>query len=68
MVPEPPPGGGPPVRGAGLLHGRQVARRGGGRRHGKGPVSNYRVVGEPLCQNVNIKKITGSGGHKRFEG
>ena len=26
------------------------------------------IVGEPLGQNVNIKKITGSGGHKRFEG
>ena len=28
----------------------------------------HALVGEPLGQNVNIKKITGSGGHKRFEG
>ena len=26
------------------------------------------IVGEPLGQKTNIKKITGSGGHKRFEG
>ena len=26
------------------------------------------VVGEPLGQNVKIKKFTGSGGHSRFEG